>query len=188
MSIKRNGRGPGEIRPGNRHTRSNPTEGRRKGTDGRRNRKTGRGHNRPVARRRHGDGTSGSPGGNCRRDRAGGAHREGSRHSIKRNSRGSGKSRAGNRHTRSSRTEGRRKRAETDPFKESYDVVSRGGRNRGSVDWAGKTRRPRRVGEERRIIKREHILQRGCGAVVEERTQVGDIKKLAGAERALPAR
>ena len=68
-----------------------------------------------------------------------GLHREGSRHSIKRNGRGSGKGRAGNRHNRSNRTEGRRKRAEADPFEESYDVVGCGGPNRGSVDPAGQT-------------------------------------------------
>src|SRR5256885_12781120 len=38
-----------------------------------------------------------------------------------------------------------------------------------------------------RIIERDHILQRGCGAVVEERTQVGDVEKLAGDEEKRPA-
>src|SRR5262249_50974731 len=83
-------------------------------------------------------------------------------------------------------TEGRRKRAEADPFEESYDVIGRGGPNRGGVDRAGNRLTWRGV-EERRIIERDHILQRGCGAVVEERTQVGDVEKLARAERTRPA-
>ncbi len=72
VSIKRNGCGPGEVRARNRHTRANLTVGRRKGSDGRRNRKAGRGFQRPAARRGDGDGASGSTGGNCRRDRPGG--------------------------------------------------------------------------------------------------------------------
>src|SRR5262249_48212748 len=84
-------------------------------------------------------------------------------------------------------TEGRRKRAEADPFQESYDVVGRGGPNRRSVDRAGKSKSPWRAVEGRRIIEREHILQRGCGAIVEERTQVGDVEKLANGEISRPA-
>src|SRR5215472_11076243 len=181
-STKRNRRGPGEIRAVNRHRRSNRTASRGKGSDGRGNRKAGRGRQRPAARRGDGDGASGSPGGNCRRDRPGGAHREGSRYSIKRNRGGPDEGRAGNGHTRSNRTEGGRERAEADAFEESYDVVGCGGPNRDSVDRAGKRLTWRGV-EERRIIEREHILQRGCGTVVEERSQVGDVEKLADAER-----
>src|SRR5205807_2011031 len=144
---------------------------------GRRNRKIGSAGRGPI-QRCDSDGTSGSPGGNCRGDRPGIAHREGRRHSMKRNRRGPSEGRAGNRHTSSHRTEGRRKRAEADPFEESYDVVGRGGPNRDSVDRAGKRLTWRGV-EERRIIEREHILQRGCGSVMEERTQVGDVEKLA---------
>ena len=73
------------------------------------------------------------------------------------------------------------------PSSESDDVVGCGGRNRVRVDGAGKPSAARRVGEVRRIIKREHIFQRGCGAVVEERAQVGDVEKLADAERTRPA-
>ena len=129
----------------------------KRGQRARCDRKAGVGHQRPAARRGDGDGASGCPGGNCRRNRPRGALREGSRHSIKRNGRGPGEVRAGNCHIRSNWTERRRKRAEADAFEESYDVVGRGGPNRGNVDWTGK-RSPWRAVEGRRIIERDHIL------------------------------
>src|SRR5947209_6132578 len=155
--------------------------GKTKRRAARRNCETGSAGRGPIERGDT-DGTSDSPGGNCGRNRPGGILRECSRHSIERNGRGPGEVRAGNRHRRSNLTEGRPKRAEADPFEEGYDIVGRGGPNRGSVDRTGKRRTWRAV-EKGRIIECEHILQCGCGAVVEERTQIGDIEKLADGER-----